>query len=198
MISPEKVTTVLDTVHGKFEFCGYFWGDHDDDNLLAVVKRPFSEVPLVRVQSACYSGEIFESLDCDCHEQLVRSLGRIGTEGGVLVYLLRDGRGAGLRTKLRALEMWRTAGVDTADAYKTMGVELDPRDYEKVSFVLKDLGLASLRIMTNNPRKITGLKAHGLNATREPLEVYVEPNSEAGKYLRVKADKLGHLLQQFR
>lgn len=198
MPNPEKVVTKLATVHGDFDFIGYIWDEHDDENILAVVKRPFVGVPLVRVQSACYSGEIFESLDCDCHEQLVQSLARIESESGTMIYLLRDGRGAGLRTKLKALEMWRVAGIDTADAYEKMGVELDPRTYEKAAYVLKDLGLSSIRLMTNNPRKISGIESGGLDVRREPLEIIVGAGSEAAKYLRVKAEKLGHLLVQFR
>jgi GTP cyclohydrolase II len=195
---PEKVSTELATVHGDFEFIGYFWSERDDENLLVVAKRPFGDDPIVRVQSACYSGEIFESLDCDCHEQLVTSLARIASEGGLLVYQLRDGRGAGLKTKLTALEMWRTLGVDTADAYKSVGVPVDPRDYAKVSYVLHDLGVSAVRLLTNNPRKITGLQTGGLIVSREPLEIAVDPTSEKGKYLKTKAEKLGHLIRQFK
>lgn len=197
-IHPEKIQTALNTVYGDFDFIGYFWGEHDDDNVLAVVKRPFSNPALVRIQSACYSGEIFESSDCDCHEQLKQSLELIENNGGAFIYLLRDGRGAGLKTKLQALDMWAKNRIDTADAYDQMGVEKDPRSYEKACHVLHDLEIETVRLLTNNPRKVSGLEKGGFKVYREPLEIDVSPDSEAFKYLQTKANKLGHLLSRIK
>ena len=195
---PEKIQTTLNTRYGDFDFIGYFWSEHDDDNVLAVVKRPFATPALVRIQSACYSGEIFESSDCDCHEQLEQSLSLIGNKGGAFIYLIRDGRGAGLKIKLQALDMWSKKGIDTADAYDKMGVEKDPRRYEKACYVLHDLEIKSVRLLPNNPRKVAGLENGGFTVYREPLEIDVEPDSEAFNYLQTKATKLGHLLSRIK
>lgn len=167
MIKPERIQTILNTPLGDFEFAGYFWSESDDENILALVRGPISAPTLVRVQSVCYSGEIFQSTDCDCHAQLTTSIGRIATEGGVFLYMLRDGRGAGLKAKLHALAMWKDKAIDTADAYETMGIDKDPRQYEKASFVLRDLGIKSVRLLTNNPRKLAGLEAGGIAVVRE-------------------------------
>jgi len=197
MNKPEIIRTDLSTPHGEFEFIGYFWAPCDDQNILTLVKRPLHDPVLVRIQSACYSGEIFESNDCDCHEQLARSLERISAEGGVFIYMLRDGRGAGLQVKLKALAKWRESAIDTADAYQEMGVDEDPRRYEKAGYVLKDLGVTAVRLLTNNPRKLSGLKEQDIAVSREPIEVSVSPDSDAFEYLRTKATKLGHMLRQF-
>jgi len=98
--SPRISSTVLDTHFGEFDFHCFSWSEHEEDNVLALAKRPFPIPSLVRVQSACYTAEIFRSRDCDCHEQLESSLRRIADEGGLLVYMLCDGRGAGLYRKL--------------------------------------------------------------------------------------------------
>jgi GTP cyclohydrolase II len=153
------------------------------------------EPAICRVQSACYTAEIFQSLDCDCHEQLHASLDRIGNEGGVLVYMLCDGRGAGLFTKTLGLELGRTEGVDTADAYARLGVPHDPREYSRVAYVLKSLGFERIRLLTNNPRKVESLHAHGIGVVREPLEITATDHSKA--YLMTKATKMGHLFTQF-
>jgi GTP cyclohydrolase II len=197
MSKPEKIQTVLNTPNGDFEFVGYFSSDCDDENILALIKRPILVPTLVRVQSVCYSGEIFESSDCDCHGQLAKSLALIAREGGVFIYMLRDGRGAGLKAKLHALAMWNERAIDTADAYERMGIDKDPRRYEKVCYVLRDIGVTSVRLLTNNPRKVAGLEAGAFVVSREALEVPVATDSDAVEYLRTKAAKLGHWLTQF-
>jgi GTP cyclohydrolase II len=195
--APQKIFTTLSTPHGEFDFGGYFWNDCDDSNILALVRRPIMTPCLVRVQSVCYSGEIFESSDCDCHDQLTRSLELISKLGGVFIYMLRDGRGAGLKAKLSALAMWKDRKLDTVEAYDQMGIGRDPRQYEKAAHVVSDLGIESIRLLKNNPRKIAGMEHAGLRVTREPLEIQVPTQSDAAEYLRVKAQKLGHWLKQF-
>jgi GTP cyclohydrolase II len=111
MTIPEISSTQLETRFGKFEFFCFTWGTHEEDNVLVELKRPFVEHPLVRIQSACYTAEIFRTLDCDYHEQLETSLERIASEGGALIYMLADGRGAGLQIKVRGLELGRTMGL---------------------------------------------------------------------------------------
>jgi hypothetical protein len=116
------------SAYGSGLFHCFSWGPHEEDNVLALVAGPpGGDVPLVRVQSACYTAEIFRSTHCDCHEQLDESLRRVHTEGGAVVYMLCDGRGAGLLTKVRGLALTASHGMDTADAYQHLGAELDPR-----------------------------------------------------------------------
>jgi GTP cyclohydrolase II len=148
-------------------------------------------VPLVRVQSACYTAEIFRATDCDCHEQLDESLKRVHCEGGFVVYMICDGRGAGLLTKVKGLALGDTHGLDTWDAYKALGVEPDPRDYSRTALVLGDLGLRSIRLLTNNPRKITGLKDVGIDIEHVSLKIDATPDSLP--YLVTKQRKFGHL-----
>ena len=193
----ESASTALKSLYGDSTLHCFSFGQHEEDNILVIdcLDRVNGEaVPLVRVQSACYTAEIFRSTDCDCHQQLHRSLQRIHAEGGLLVYMLCDGRGAGLLIKVRALAAWHTAGIDTHDAYLDQGVDVDPRSYERVLHVLQELGLQRIRLLTNNPRKVDGLAA-GLNITREPLEV--EPTDDSRPYLETKAMKMGHLLDAF-
>lgn len=195
MRTPDVASTVLDTHFGRLSLLCARWGPHEEDNILVLYSPPEAKEPLVRVQSACYTAEIFRSKDCDCHEQLVRSLEMISDEGGYLVYMLCDGRGAGLYDKIRGLELGRTEGVDTADAYRALGLDLDPREYERVAWVLKHLGVDSCRLLTNNPRKVDGLRKNDIGVDREPLEIAATPGSEP--YLKTKASKMGHLLEQF-
>jgi GTP cyclohydrolase II len=119
----------LDTIHGRFNFYCFSWGPHEEDHVLCIVNEPLGSAPLVRIQSACYTAEIFRSLDCDCHEQLEVSFRRISAEGGLLIYMLCDGRGAGLLKKVRGLGLGHTHGLDTADAYAAMGIDQDLREY---------------------------------------------------------------------
>jgi GTP cyclohydrolase II len=194
MNSPEVSKTVLDTHFVVFDFYCFTFGPHEEDNVLCEVNPGFKGSPLVRIQSACYTAEIFRSRDCDCHEQLETSLRRISQEGGVLIYMLCDGRGAGLQHKVRGLELGRTHGLDTADAYQAMGLALDPREYQRAALVLSHFGITSIRLLTNNPRKVSGLSEYGINVIREPLEI---PATDASRpYLKAKKIKLGHALSQ--
>ena len=191
--APQVGSTILDTLYGVFEFFCFSWGPHEEDNILCEVKRPLSAPTLVRVQSACYTAEILRSTDCDCHEQLDESLRRIAEEGGVFVYMLCDGRGAGLYQKVLGLELGRTHGLDTSDAYSALGLPQDPRDYARVVYALRHLGVGSIRLLTNNPRKLQGLVAGGLIVSREPIEIRANPKSRT--YLETKRRKMGHLLE---
>lgn len=186
--------TVLNTTFGEFSFSCFRWGPHEEDNVL-VLSNASSGVPLVRIQSACYTAEIFRSKDCDCHHQLETSLQRIADEGGHFLYMICDGRGAGLFDKIRGLELTRTEGLDTAEAYEALDIPLDPRDYARAAQALRDIGVSRCRLLTNNPRKVAGLADNGIEAVREPLEIPATSDSEP--YLRAKARKLGHLFAQF-
>ncbi len=148
---------------------------------------------LVRVHSECVTGDVFGSLRCDCGEQLHHALEQITLEeSGVVLYLAQEGRGIGLLNKLRAYEL-QEQGLDTVDANLELGFAPDMRDYGIGAQILGDLGLTSIRVLTNNPRKIVGIEAFGLTVTEEvPIEV--APQEHNVDYLRAKRDKLGHRL----
>jgi 3,4-dihydroxy 2-butanone 4-phosphate synthase / GTP cyclohydrolase II len=148
---------------------------------------------LVRMHSECLTGDVFHSLRCDCGEQLEAAMRNIDEAGaGVIVYLRQEGRGIGLVHKLRAYALQDT-GMDTVQANEALGFRADLRDYGIGAQILLDLGLSSIRILTNNPKKIVGLDGYGLSVTSQ-VPIRVEPNAHNRGYLSTKRDKLGHLL----
>lgn len=149
---------------------------------------------LVRVHSECLTGDVFHSLRCDCHDQLYSALEKIQEEeSGVLVYMRQEGRGIGLLNKLKAYEL-QEQGKDTVEANEELGFRADLRDYGIGAQILLDLGVKKIRLMTNNPKKVIGLKGYGIEIfERVPLEI--EPNKNNENYLRTKRDKLGHLIK---
>jgi 3,4-dihydroxy 2-butanone 4-phosphate synthase / GTP cyclohydrolase II len=148
---------------------------------------------LVRVHSECLTGDVFHSLRCDCGDQLDSALQLIGEEQcGVLLYMAQEGRGIGLLNKLRAYELQET-GLDTVDANLALGFAADEREWGIGNQILAELGLTTIRLLTNNPKKVSGLEAFGLKVTQQvPIEV--APNEENRRYLAAKRDKLGHRL----
>jgi 3,4-dihydroxy 2-butanone 4-phosphate synthase/GTP cyclohydrolase II len=152
-----------------------------------------AENVLVRVHSECLTGDVFHSLRCDCGEQLEQALAQIETEGtGVLLYMAQEGRGIGLINKLRAYEL-QEQGMDTVEANLELGFPADARDYGIGNQILSDLGLTTLRILTNNPKKLIGIDGFGLTVV-EQVPIEVPPNAENSRYLAAKRDKLGHRL----
>jgi 3,4-dihydroxy 2-butanone 4-phosphate synthase / GTP cyclohydrolase II len=152
-----------------------------------------AEDVLVRVHSECLTGDVFHSLLCDCGEQLEQALAQIRREGrGVLLYMAQEGRGIGLINKLRAYEL-QAQGLDTVQANLELGFPADARDYGIGNQILSDLGLTTIRILTNNPKKLTGIDGFGLTVV-EQVPIEVEPNDENRRYLEAKRDKLGHRL----
>jgi 3,4-dihydroxy 2-butanone 4-phosphate synthase/GTP cyclohydrolase II len=148
---------------------------------------------LVRVHSECLTGDVFHSLRCDCGEQLEAALSMIEREGaGVLLYLSQEGRGIGLLNKLRAYKL-QEDGLDTVDANLKLGLPADLRDYGIGAQILVDLGLSSIRILTNNPKKIHGLEGYGLSVA-DQLPIQSVPNPHNEDYLRTKRERLGHIL----
>jgi GTP cyclohydrolase II len=147
---------------------------------------------LTRVHSSCFTGEVLGSLRCDCRGQLDAALARIGDEGrGVVVYLVQEGRGIGLGNKVRAYEL-QDSGHDTVDANLALGFDADHRSYDLAAGILRDLGVGSVRLMTNNPGKIAGLEAAGVVVeAHEPHWVGGTEHSQA--YLAAKKTKLGHI-----
>jgi len=191
----ERTTAVrLPTAYGEFTAVAFrelLTGKHH----IALVKGNVAggEDVLVRVHSECLTGDVFHSLRCDCGEQLERALERIGAEErGVLLYMTQEGRGIGLLNKLKAYELQEN-GFDTVEANLELGFPPDLREYGIGSQILADLGLSTIRILTNNPRKITGIEAFGLKVV-EQVPIEVPPNVENQRYLEAKREKLGHRL----
>jgi 3,4-dihydroxy 2-butanone 4-phosphate synthase/GTP cyclohydrolase II len=184
----------LPTAYGEFTVIGYR-SVIDEREHLALVKGDVTgqENVLVRMHSECLTGDVFGSLRCDCGEQLAAAMERIQQEGrGAIVYLRQEGRGIGLGNKLKAYAL-QDEGQDTVEANVTLGFKPDLRDYGIGAQILLDLGLHSLRILTNNPRKIVGLEGYDLEVTgQEPLRV--KPGLHNAKYLETKRTKLGHIL----
>lgn len=185
----------LPTEHGEFT-CIAFQSHIDDNTHIALVRgdvQGASDV-LVRVHSECLTGDVFSSNKCDCGPQLQESLRRIAEEGrGVVIYLRgHEGRGIGIGHKLRAYEL-QDKGLDTVDANVELGLPVDSREYGIGAQMLVDLGVQTMRILTNNPAKYGGLEGFGVEITgREPL--HVQPHPESLAYLRTKRERMGHLL----
>jgi 3,4-dihydroxy 2-butanone 4-phosphate synthase / GTP cyclohydrolase II len=188
------VSTRLPTAFGEFVAVGYR-SLVDNKHHVALVRGNIdgADDVLVRVHSECLTGDVFHSLRCDCGEQLESALSMINSEGcGVLLYLSQEGRGIGLLNKLRAYKL-QEEGLDTVDANLRLGLPADLRDYGIGAQILVDLGLSTIRILTNNPKKISGLAGYGLSVTDQlPIQHVPNPHNEA--YLRAKRDKLGHTL----
>lgn len=192
----KRITSVdFPTAHGHFKLYLYK-SDIDDHHHLALTKGEVAgkKDVLVRVHSSCLTGDVFHSRRCDCGEQLHQAMERVDQEGlGVILYMRQEGRGIGLANKIMAYEL-QDNGRDTVEANKELGFRADLRDYGIGAQILVDLGLSSIRLLTNNPKKVIGLKGYGLEMTeRIPLEV--EPCTHNLGYLETKRDKLGHLLK---
>jgi 3,4-dihydroxy 2-butanone 4-phosphate synthase/GTP cyclohydrolase II len=188
------VATALPTEFGDFTAVGYR-SLVDDKHHVAMVKGEVdgAEDVLVRVHSECLTGDVFHSMRCDCGEQLVAAMTQIEQEGrGVLLYLSQEGRGIGLLNKLKAYKL-QEEGADTVEANLKLGLPVDLRDYGIGAQILVDLGLSSIRILTNNPKKIHGLEGYGLSVS-EQVPIESSPNAHNEAYLRAKRDKMGHSL----
>jgi len=191
----KNVTTVdFPTEFGHFKLHLYK-SEIDDHHHLALVKGELADAEnvLVRVHSSCLTGDVFGSSRCDCGNQLHSAMKMINDEGcGVVLYMRQEGRGIGLANKIMAYKL-QDAGRDTVQANEDLGFEADLRDYGVGAQILADLGLSSIRLLTNNPKKVIGLEAYGLKITeRVPLQI--APSKFNQVYLQTKRDKLGHLL----
>jgi 3,4-dihydroxy 2-butanone 4-phosphate synthase / GTP cyclohydrolase II len=160
---------------------------------LALVMGEVGEDVLVRVHSECLTGDVFHSLRCDCGEQLEAALAAISAEGsGVLLYMAQEGRGIGLLNKLKAYEL-QEQGLDTVDANLALGFAADEREWGIGNQILAELGITTMRLLTNNPKKVSGVEAYGLKVT-EQVPIEMPPHPENVRYLAAKRDKLGHKL----
>jgi 3,4-dihydroxy 2-butanone 4-phosphate synthase/GTP cyclohydrolase II len=191
----ERTTGVrLPTAYGEFTAVAFretLTGKHH----VALVKGDVdgAQDVLVRVHSECLTGDVFHSLRCDCGEQLEQALVQIASEDrGVLLYMAQEGRGIGLLNKLKAYELQEN-GLDTVEANLELGFPADARDWGIGNQILADLGLSTIRILTNNPKKISGLEGYGLTVV-EQVPIEVPPNAENRRYLAAKRDKLAHKL----
>ncbi len=191
----ERVATApLPTEYGEFQIHVYERED-DGETHVALVHGELGDGRdvLVRLHSSCLTGDIFHSSKCDCGEQLQTALQRITAEGrGVLVYLNQEGRGIGLANKIRAYAL-QTQGYDTVEANERLGFGADEREYGSGVEILRDLGVHSVRLLSNNPKKLLGVESHGLRVI-ELLPLEVPASDLSREYLRTKKEKLGHKL----
>jgi 3,4-dihydroxy 2-butanone 4-phosphate synthase / GTP cyclohydrolase II len=194
-IIEREVDVKLPTVYGDFALSAYKQTTTGEEHL-ALVKGTWepNEPILVRVHSSCVTGDIFGSCRCDCGPQLHRAMEMIEAAGkGVIVYMQQEGRGIGLLNKLKAYKL-QEEGADTVEANLMLGFDMDTRDYGVGAQILHDLGVRKMRLLTNNPRKRTGLVGYGLEIV-ENVAIEIEANAHNERYLRTKKEKLGHNLR---
>ena len=191
------VESSMPTKYGEFRVRAYEDELDDLTHMALVMGEPEGkEDVLVRVHSACLTGDALHSLRCDCGDQLQAAMQRISDEGeGILVYMQQEGRGIGLLNKMKAYHL-QDEGLDTVEANQELGFPPDLRDYGLGALILKDLGLHRIRLLTNNLTKVVGLQGFGLEISeRVPLEI--EPNGINDRYLETKREKLNHVFEQF-
>ena len=189
----ERVVSInLPTEYGAFTAIAFRETLTGRDHLALVMGEVGDDV-LVRVHSECLTGDVFHSLRCDCGEQLEAALAAIAAEGsGVLLYMAQEGRGIGLLNKLKAYEL-QEQGLDTVEANLALGFAADEREWGIGNQILADLGITTMRLLTNNPKKVSGVEAYGLKVT-EQVPIEMPPHPENVRYLAAKRDKLGHRL----
>jgi GTP cyclohydrolase II len=191
-------STRMPTKWGMFEAIGF---ERDISNgtqrvetaLAIVIGDPTEGVPLLRIHSQCFTGEVLGSLRCDCHDQLEMAMQAIAEEGrGLVIYEYQEGRGIGLMAKLEAYEL-QDAGLDTVEANHAIGFKADCRDFTLPAAILRDLGIKRVRLLSNNPRKAKALAENGIELV-VPLSCEAVPNPHSLAYLRAKKEKMGHAL----
>jgi GTP cyclohydrolase II len=191
-------STQMPTKWGIFDAIGFerdaSKGTRGVETALALVMGDLTEgVPLLRIHSQCFTGEVLGSLRCDCHDQLEMAMQAIAKEGrGLVIYEYQEGRGIGLMAKLRAYEL-QDAGLDTVEANHALGFKCDCRDFRLPAAILRDLGVERVRLLSNNPRKATALAESGIEVVAQ-LACEVAPNPHSFAYLRAKKERMGHAL----
>ncbi|NLC28163.1 MAG: GTP cyclohydrolase II [Campylobacteraceae bacterium] len=162
----------------------------DEKEHLVIFNEPFKESPIVRIHSECLTGDAIGSLKCDCRDQLEASLERISKEGGMVIYLRQEGRNIGLLNKVNAYAL-QDKGYDTVEANHQLGFEADERTYEIVGRILEYYKISTIKLLTNNPKKLQGFKGISI---KERLPIIISPNPFNKNYLKVKKEQMGHLL----
>lgn len=194
-ITVERVATAdLPTSRGDFHIAGYRSLTSDEEFVALFMGEMEAEVPtLVRIHSQCLTGDVFGSVKCDCGPQLHKAMEMIEAEGrGAIVYQQQEGRGIGILNKIRAYAL-QDEGADTVEANEKLGFAVDARTYQQCAEILFDLGLCQVRVMSNNPEKLKALEEAGLRIV-ERIPIEVETEAPAAHYLKVKKEKLGHLI----
>lgn len=193
--SVERVATAnLPTETGDFRIAGYRSLTSDEEFVVLIKGEMKADVPtLVRIHSQCLTGDVFGSIKCDCGPQLHQAMRMIEAEGrGAIVYQQQEGRGIGILNKIRAYAL-QDQGADTVEANEELGFAIDARTYEQCAEILFDLGLCKVKVISNNPDKLKALEDAGLTI-EERVPIEVETDLAAAHYLRVKKEKMGHLL----
>lgn len=187
----KTASATLPTEYGSFQVLVY---QSKEDRLEHTVlsKKGKRKPILVRIHSQCLTGDTFSSLKCDCRDQLIKSLTKIGRQGGVLIYLNQEGRGIGLTNKIKAYFL-QDSGLDTVEANKKLGLGADLRDYKVAAQILKSLKISQISLLTNNPDKVNQLKSFGITV-KSCIPLEINPNRLNIGYLKIKKDKLGHKL----
>lgn len=186
-------STTLPTKYGVFQMFVYADAEGKEHVALTVGAVDDGRPVVTRIHSECLTGDVFGSCRCDCGEQLEQTLASLQAEGrGALVYLRQEGRGIGLANKIRAYAL-QDAGLDTVDANRALGLPDDMRDYRNAAEILRDLGVAAVALVTNNPLKIGGLEANGVRVVERRASL-VPPNSHNRPYLETKRQRMGHML----
>lgn len=190
-----KASARIPTAYGDFQLCYYTNTADSKEHLALCMGNPGGAEPaLVRVHSECFTGDVLGSRRCDCGEQLDQAMAMVASVGsGVVLYLRQEGRGIGLLEKLRAYNL-QDEGFDTVDANLMLGHEADGRDYSLAALMLQDLGIGAVRLMTNNPEKISALRAAGIDV-QERVSLEIVANSDNAGYLMTKAQRMNHLLR---
>ena len=186
----------LPTRYGDFTIYGFRDSESGEESVALVAGNPRPDIPvLVRIHSQCLTGDVLSSRRCDCGDQLHAAMKLISDAGmGILVYQQQEGRGIGLTNKIHAYEL-QDHGLDTVAANEELGFEADLRDYRMPAQILKHLGVLRVRLLSNNPEKVLGLQTEGIEVVeRIPLEI--DPNASTQDYLKIKKEKLGHILNK--
>jgi GTP cyclohydrolase II len=188
----ETVETTLSTQHGKFRIICYQSQENIDPDFALIHGNVVNcSNVLTRVQSECLTGHVLQSLSCDCYEQLQEALELItASENGILIYLRQEGRGIGLAAKLQSYILQKQ-GLDTVEANLRLGYKVDERNYDSAAMILKNLKVESICLITNNPKKVAGLEADGINVSKV-IGIPPHVRDENKRYLKTKIERMGH------
>ena len=186
--------TTLPTEYGEFTMLAFTSQYEDFPHIALLTTNEPDSIPLVRIHSECMTGDIFQSKRCDCGDQLSSSLEQIVAHGGILLYLRQEGRGIGIVNKMHAYNL-QDVGFDTLAANEELGLHQDSRDFSIAAKILEHLEISSIRLLTNNPRKIADVEAYGIKVA-ERVAIEITPTDHNSDYLRTKKERFGHILDK--